>query len=202
MIGQAVFLVASDMSREVNSMWKVLVAWIVGGVIVLFGALCQANSTHISYAQRRCSVSGLCDSFVGADWDVRRGVFLRNIRNLDFPRAERGRPYPAALHCTPVATSVSRLGISVDANGLCSCGFRDFYQPMAGQACAFLCRIGDYLAGNPVLLLLVETKPALLAPWRDRNISGAAALTHDRQRLVGYSEVGLTAENSASQSTV
>jgi APA family basic amino acid/polyamine antiporter len=43
MIGQAVFLVASDMSREVNSMWKVLVAWIVGGVIVLFGALCYAE---------------------------------------------------------------------------------------------------------------------------------------------------------------
>jgi basic amino acid/polyamine antiporter, APA family len=43
MIGQAVFLVASDMSREVGSMWKVLVAWIAGGVIVLFGALCYAE---------------------------------------------------------------------------------------------------------------------------------------------------------------
>jgi basic amino acid/polyamine antiporter, APA family len=43
MIGQAVFLVASDMSREVGSMWKVLVAWTAGGVIVLFGALCYAE---------------------------------------------------------------------------------------------------------------------------------------------------------------
>src|SRR5215468_3839772 len=43
MVGQAVFLVTSDMSREVNSMWKVLVVWIVGGVIVLFGALCYAE---------------------------------------------------------------------------------------------------------------------------------------------------------------
>jgi len=43
MIGQSVFLVASDMSREVNSMWKVLVVWIVGGAIVLFGALCYAE---------------------------------------------------------------------------------------------------------------------------------------------------------------
>src|SRR5262249_54987377 len=43
MIGQAVFLVASDMSREVGSMWKVLAAWIFGGVIVLFGALCYAE---------------------------------------------------------------------------------------------------------------------------------------------------------------
>jgi hypothetical protein len=34
MIGQAVFLVASDMSREVGSMWKVLVVWTVGGIIV------------------------------------------------------------------------------------------------------------------------------------------------------------------------
>ena len=43
MIGQAVFLVASDMAREVDSMWKVLVVWIAGGVIVLFGALCYAE---------------------------------------------------------------------------------------------------------------------------------------------------------------
>jgi hypothetical protein len=31
MIGQSVFLVASDMSREVGSLTKVLVAWMVGG---------------------------------------------------------------------------------------------------------------------------------------------------------------------------
>ena len=43
MIGQSVFLVASDMSREVGSMWKVLVVWIVGGVIVLVGAFCYAE---------------------------------------------------------------------------------------------------------------------------------------------------------------
>lgn len=43
MIGQSVFLVASDMSREVSSMTKVLVVWIVGGVVVLFGALCYAE---------------------------------------------------------------------------------------------------------------------------------------------------------------
>jgi basic amino acid/polyamine antiporter, APA family len=43
MIGQAVFLVASDMSREVGSMWKVLVVWIIGGVVVLFGAFCYAE---------------------------------------------------------------------------------------------------------------------------------------------------------------
>jgi APA family basic amino acid/polyamine antiporter len=43
MIGQGVFLVASDMAREVDSMWKVMVVWIIGGVIVLFGALCYAE---------------------------------------------------------------------------------------------------------------------------------------------------------------
>ncbi len=42
-IGQSVFLVASDMSREVGSVTKVLAAWIVGGVVVLFGAFCYAE---------------------------------------------------------------------------------------------------------------------------------------------------------------
>ncbi len=43
MIGQSVFLMASDMSREVGSVTKVLAAWIVGGVVVLFGAFCYAE---------------------------------------------------------------------------------------------------------------------------------------------------------------
>src|SRR5260370_14429344 len=43
MIGQSVFLVASDMSREVGSMTKVLLVWLVGGVVVLFGAFCFAE---------------------------------------------------------------------------------------------------------------------------------------------------------------
>jgi len=60
---------------------------------------------------------------------------------------------------------------------------------MAGSADPVHCRIGDYLAGNPLLLLLAETKPALLAPCRDPNIGGAAALTDDRQRFVGNTEV-------------
>ena len=43
MIGQAVFLVGSDMSREVGSATKVLMVWILGGVVVLFGACCYAE---------------------------------------------------------------------------------------------------------------------------------------------------------------
>jgi basic amino acid/polyamine antiporter, APA family len=43
MIGQAVFLVGSDMSREVGSAMRVLMVWIVGGVVVLFGACCFAE---------------------------------------------------------------------------------------------------------------------------------------------------------------
>jgi len=43
MIGQSLFLVASDMSREVGSLAKVLVAWMVGGVIVLFGSFCYGE---------------------------------------------------------------------------------------------------------------------------------------------------------------
>jgi amino acid transporter len=43
MIGQAVFLVASDMARELGSPTMVLVIWIIGGIIVLFGAFCYAE---------------------------------------------------------------------------------------------------------------------------------------------------------------
>ena len=43
MIGQAVFLVASDMARELGSATKVLVIWFIGGVVVLFGSFCYAE---------------------------------------------------------------------------------------------------------------------------------------------------------------
>jgi APA family basic amino acid/polyamine antiporter len=43
MIGQSVFLVASDMSRDVGSMTMVMAAWLVGGVVALFGAFCFAE---------------------------------------------------------------------------------------------------------------------------------------------------------------
>jgi basic amino acid/polyamine antiporter, APA family len=43
MIGQSVFLVASDMARELGSMRRVLEVWIIGGVVVLFGSFCYAE---------------------------------------------------------------------------------------------------------------------------------------------------------------
>jgi APA family basic amino acid/polyamine antiporter len=43
MIGQAVFLVASDMARELGSPTSVLAVWIIGGIVVLFGAFCYAE---------------------------------------------------------------------------------------------------------------------------------------------------------------
>ena len=43
MIGQSVFLVTSDMAREVGSPTKVLLLWIVGGLVVLCGSLCYAE---------------------------------------------------------------------------------------------------------------------------------------------------------------
>ena len=43
MIGQSVFLVASDMSLEVGSVTKVLTIWIIGGAVVLLGAFCYAE---------------------------------------------------------------------------------------------------------------------------------------------------------------
>src|SRR5215472_11265324 len=42
-IGTGVFLVASDMAREVGSATLVLVAWVLGGFIVLCGAFCYAE---------------------------------------------------------------------------------------------------------------------------------------------------------------
>jgi basic amino acid/polyamine antiporter, APA family len=42
-IGQAVFLVASDMARELGSSAKVLAAWVIGGVVVLFGSFCYGE---------------------------------------------------------------------------------------------------------------------------------------------------------------
>jgi basic amino acid/polyamine antiporter, APA family len=43
MIGQSVFLVASDMAREVGSTMEVLAVWLLGGVVVLFGSFCFAE---------------------------------------------------------------------------------------------------------------------------------------------------------------
>jgi amino acid transporter len=42
-IGTGVFLVSSDMARAVGSSGLVLVAWILGGLVVLLGALCYAE---------------------------------------------------------------------------------------------------------------------------------------------------------------
>ncbi len=42
-IGTGIFLVTSDMARAVGSAALVFVAWIVGGLIVLFGAFCYAE---------------------------------------------------------------------------------------------------------------------------------------------------------------
>jgi len=42
-IGTGVFLVSSDMARTVGSTALVFAAWIVGGIIVLFGAFCYAE---------------------------------------------------------------------------------------------------------------------------------------------------------------
>src|ERR1051325_8878876 len=42
-IGTGIFLVASDMARIVGSAAMVLTAWVLGGIIVLFGAFCYAE---------------------------------------------------------------------------------------------------------------------------------------------------------------
>ena len=42
-IGTGVFLVSSDMARIAGSPALVIAAWILGGVVVLFGAFCYAE---------------------------------------------------------------------------------------------------------------------------------------------------------------
>jgi basic amino acid/polyamine antiporter, APA family len=42
-IGTGIFLVASDMARAVGSVTLVFAAWLIGGLIVLFGAFCYAE---------------------------------------------------------------------------------------------------------------------------------------------------------------
>src|SRR5258707_10973113 len=42
-IGTGIFLVTSDMARTVGSAMLVFAAWILGGLIVLFGAFCYAE---------------------------------------------------------------------------------------------------------------------------------------------------------------
>jgi APA family basic amino acid/polyamine antiporter len=42
-IGTGIFLVSSDMARTVGSATLVLAAWVIGGLIVLFGAFCYAE---------------------------------------------------------------------------------------------------------------------------------------------------------------
>ena len=43
MIGQSVFLLGSDVARQVGSPVKCLALWIAGGIVVLFGAFCYAE---------------------------------------------------------------------------------------------------------------------------------------------------------------
>lgn len=42
-IGSGIFLVTSDMARAVGSVTQVFAAWLIGGLIVLFGAFCYAE---------------------------------------------------------------------------------------------------------------------------------------------------------------
>src|SRR5215813_1552282 len=42
-IGTGIFLVASDMARTLGSATLVLVAWIIGGLLMLLGAFCYAE---------------------------------------------------------------------------------------------------------------------------------------------------------------
>ena len=68
----------------------------------------------------------------------------------------------------------------MDPRDFRGCRISDLYKPMADQACAILCRIGDYLIGDPILLLLAQEKHDLFPLSRHRNIGAAVALSHNR----------------------
>jgi hypothetical protein len=101
MIGQSVFLVASDMSREVGSLIKVLLAWIVGGAIVLFGSFCYAE--------------------LGAAMPEAGGDYVYQTRGL----TPTSRPSSNATSPTPDPTSSTRWPGPIPASRKhCSvCGF-------------------------------------------------------------------------------
>lgn len=42
-IGTGIFLVPSQMARDVGSAWDVMAVWLVGGVVILFGVFCYAE---------------------------------------------------------------------------------------------------------------------------------------------------------------
>ena len=43
MVGQSIFLVTSDIARDVGSIGRVFAAWLIGGILVLFAAFCYAE---------------------------------------------------------------------------------------------------------------------------------------------------------------
>jgi len=69
-IGQSIFLMPSDVAREAGSSPKVLLVWLIGGVVVLFGALLltirsSRNSTGarpscLCIRLRLCAVERCC----------------------------------------------------------------------------------------------------------------------------------------------
>ena len=43
MIGSSIFIVTSQISREVNNAWLVLLVWVLAGIITIFGSLCYGE---------------------------------------------------------------------------------------------------------------------------------------------------------------
>jgi amino acid transporter len=42
-IGTGIFLVPSQMARDVDSAWGVIAVWLAGGIAILFGVFCYAE---------------------------------------------------------------------------------------------------------------------------------------------------------------
>lgn len=52
-IGTGIFLVTSEMARDVGTVFLVIAVWIAGGVLSLFGALCFAELGAAMRCQKR-----------------------------------------------------------------------------------------------------------------------------------------------------
>ena len=104
-----------------------------------------------------------------ACWDIRRGVLLRNIRDLDFPRVERSYRDSSALDGTRPASTISRLGLPLDPAALWSCGSSNLCQSMPAATGAFIHRTDYHLIGYSLLPLLAQAKRDRRATCRGCN---------------------------------
>ena len=61
MIGSGIFIVSSEISRQTNSIWLLMLCWVIAGVSTLCGALC--------YGELSSTISDTSSGFFGSGTD-------------------------------------------------------------------------------------------------------------------------------------